>query len=131
MGRLKGVGKSPAEVPFADLKKLGRLEFEFGVIVEGELTERIEREGRNVVLAFRDCTVRLDNEILFRPEWGTYDMACGAKITSGDSIEAPPPCAARGGPPCRSRALEPAGAGNRPGSEAGTPSRNRGTTRPR
>ncbi len=82
VGRLKGLKKSAADLTIDELKAMPRLEFESGVTVEGKLVDHIARGGRNLILVFRDCTVRLGDEVLFRPEWGTYDMACGARIIS-------------------------------------------------
>jgi phenylalanine-4-hydroxylase len=89
VGELKGEVKNPADLRANDLMRLGftdeqtsRLEFESGVVVEGVLKEHVERKGKTVLLSFRDCTVTLGSEILFRPEWGAYDMACGASVPS-------------------------------------------------
>jgi phenylalanine-4-hydroxylase len=41
-----------------------------------------KRNGKNIIIKFTNCTVTLNNEILFKPEWGTYDMACGSKVVS-------------------------------------------------
>ena len=35
-----------------------------------------------MLMTFLDCTVVLDQEVLFSPEWGVYDMAIGAEIAS-------------------------------------------------
>jgi len=82
VGRLKGLKKSPADLTIEELKAMPRLEFESGVIVEGRLVDHVARGGRNLILVFHDCTVRLGDEVLFRPEWGTYDMTCGSRITT-------------------------------------------------
>jgi phenylalanine-4-hydroxylase len=90
VGRLRG-GKSPAELKEADLAALGfktgasqkgRMEFESGVIVTGVLSGKIERAGHNLVLCFTDCKVELGGQTLFKPEWGTFDMACGTSVVS-------------------------------------------------
>jgi phenylalanine-4-hydroxylase len=62
--------------------KPGRLEFESGVVVEGKLKNTYKQNGKTLIMSFENCTVKLGNEILFKPEWGTYDMACGEKIVS-------------------------------------------------
>jgi phenylalanine-4-hydroxylase len=89
LGFVRGMKRTPAELTAADLEKLGfktgakgRIEFESGVVVEGELTGRLERGGKNLLLTFRSCIVKLGNEVLFDPSWGTYDMACGARVVS-------------------------------------------------
>lgn len=89
LGFVRDLKKTPAELTVAELEKLGfksgakgRLEFESGVTVEGELVSRLERGGKNLILAFKNCTVKLGTEVLFDPSWGTYDMACGSKVFS-------------------------------------------------
>lgn len=67
-----------------ELNKKAQLYFESGIQVEGIL-EHIERKnGKIILLSFSDCTVRNENDgnILFRPEWGIYDMAVGENIIS-------------------------------------------------
>jgi phenylalanine-4-hydroxylase len=59
-----------------------KLEFESGVIVEGTLNKILSREGKNLVLTFDNCTVRYENQVLFEPSWGNYDMAVGSEIYS-------------------------------------------------
>ena len=59
------------------------LEFESGVNVKGKLINLSKnRKGLNMILSFDDCRVSYNDEILFRPEWGTYDMAVGESIVS-------------------------------------------------
>jgi phenylalanine-4-hydroxylase len=99
LGKLKGFKKGPAEIAEGELRKLkGRLEFESGVTVEGELTKILRHEGKNVVLTFERCTVKLGDRVLFDPSWGTYDLACGANVVS-----------VFGGPPDRGKYLAATG----------------------
>ena len=35
-----------------------------------------------MLISFQDCTVTYNEEILFKPEWGIYDMAIGKEIIS-------------------------------------------------
>ena len=35
-----------------------------------------------MILSFEDCRVNYNDEVLFQPEWGTYDMAVGESIVS-------------------------------------------------
>ena len=34
------------------------------------------------MISFKDCTVTFNDEILFKPEWGIYDMAVGKEVVS-------------------------------------------------
>ncbi|NOX86864.1 MAG: aromatic amino acid hydroxylase [Chlorobi bacterium] len=89
VGRIKGVLKPTRFLDDQDLKKLGirageksKLEFETGVVVEGVLQDITRKEGKLLIMSFHDCLVKFKDEILFRPEWGVYDMAVGEKIVS-------------------------------------------------
>lgn len=64
--------------------KLFDLEFKSGVRVKGIVKSWLRNEqGRLMIIAFEDCTVTYKDEVLFQPEWGTFDMAVGSSITSG------------------------------------------------
>ncbi|MDP9290827.1 MAG: phenylalanine 4-monooxygenase, partial [Verrucomicrobiota bacterium] len=58
------------------------LEFESGVFVRGKLEGVERRGGKLTLLRFSQCTVNYGDRILFRPEWGDYDMAVGERIVS-------------------------------------------------
>ncbi len=62
--------------------KTVRLEFESGVTVEGKVEQILRRDGKLLLVSFSGCTAKLDDQILFDPSWGTYDMAVGEKIVS-------------------------------------------------
>ncbi|MBU0982528.1 MAG: aromatic amino acid hydroxylase, partial [candidate division Zixibacteria bacterium] len=58
------------------------LQFESGVRVEGTLAKVLRRHNKIILMTFTDCTVTRGDQILFRPEWGNYDMAVGESIIS-------------------------------------------------
>ncbi len=63
--------------------KPARLEFLSGITVQGRLDGIYRQEQRNLLLSFDECTVTdLQGRVLFDPDWGRYDMAVGASITS-------------------------------------------------
>jgi phenylalanine-4-hydroxylase len=62
--------------------KKGTLKFKSGVEVTGIYKSIIRRDGKTLVIAFTDCTVKLGDRVLFDPSWGTFDMACGASVRS-------------------------------------------------
>lgn len=64
------------------LGKKGSLEFESSIVVSGKLEQVIRENEKIILLSFSDCTVTLGDKVLFQPEWGRYDMAVGAKISS-------------------------------------------------
>jgi phenylalanine-4-hydroxylase len=63
-------------------EKKGTLKFKSGVEVTGVLKNLVRRDGKTLVIAFTDCTVKLGDRVLFDPSWGTFDMACGATVRS-------------------------------------------------
>ena len=90
VGKLQGID-TPLENMAPDaLKLLGietgkhaRLNFASGVTVDGKVKNILTIEGKNLIITFTDCTVKDENdETLFDPSWGVYDMAVGEKITS-------------------------------------------------
>jgi len=58
------------------------LEFASGVIVAGLLDSILRRDGKIILMSFRECSVTYHGKILFKPEWGMYDMAVGESIVS-------------------------------------------------
>ena len=46
------------------------------------MEEVVRKNGKIVLIAFNRCTVRRGEDVLFRSEWGRYDMAVGAKVVS-------------------------------------------------
>jgi phenylalanine-4-hydroxylase len=66
------------------------IEFTSGVIVEGFLKRILRKNGKNILFTFEDCKVQFEDKVLFRPSWGTYDMAVGQQIESVYSGPADP-----------------------------------------
>jgi len=90
VGKLKDVEKALEDLSAAELKNLGIAEgekadftFESGIHVNGLVTRILRHEEKTILIVMEDCTVRESNgNVLFQPEWGTYDMAVGEKIVS-------------------------------------------------
>ncbi len=90
VGRLKNTSMPLENMRIDELMsleiELGKkvvLEFESGVNVQGKLINVSKnRKGLNMILSFEDCRVNYNDEVLFQPEWGTYDMAVGESIVS-------------------------------------------------
>jgi len=70
--------------------KRAELIFESGVRIDGVLKGIVEKNGKNLIMSFTDCTVELGETKLFLPEWGDYDMAVGAEIISAYNGPADP-----------------------------------------
>jgi len=90
IGKLKGRNLAIEDMSPRDLEAYGiyegkvvSLEFEGGVKVSGEIiTGRRNLQGKIILISFKNCTVTHGDIYLFKPDWGIYDMAVGAAITS-------------------------------------------------
>ncbi|MEH7180442.1 aromatic amino acid hydroxylase [Neobacillus vireti] len=89
IGRIKNL-KNPLELlTDEELEEIGisfgkncTFEYESGVKVKGTPVQLIRKDGKLLLITFKDCTVSIKEQILFQPEWGTYDLAVGESITS-------------------------------------------------
>lgn len=91
VGRLKNLNEPLEDADEVVLRQLGifqgntaSLFFESGVEVSGEVKGITKRDGKNLLIHFTDCSVmhHPTGKVLFKPEWGNYDMAVGEKIIS-------------------------------------------------
>jgi phenylalanine-4-hydroxylase len=93
IGKLKGINLAIEDMSPRDLRAYDifegekvSLEFEGNISVSGEIiTGSRNLKGEIIIVSFKNCTVKHNNEILFKPEWGVYDMAIGKKIVSAFS----------------------------------------------
>ena len=97
VGKLKNSSSSLESLTDGDLKAIDImigeqtvLEFESGVKVEGRLDHVLRKEGKILIMIFSQCRVTFRERELFKPSWGTYDMAVGEKIVSAFSGPADP-----------------------------------------
>lgn len=89
VGPLKGISRALQDLTSKDFEKLGfksgqkgKLVYKSGVEVEGILFKKVQKKGKTLLLSFKDCTVRLKNQILFQPDWGIFDLSVGLKVVS-------------------------------------------------
>lgn len=90
IGKLKNHDTAIESLSMDQLKELGivsgkkvLLEFESGVVVNGLLNNIWKnRKGVNMIMSFIDCTVTFQDQVLFAPQWGVYDMTIGQSIVS-------------------------------------------------
>lgn len=90
VGKLKGINlaiedMSPRDLRAYDIYEGESISFEFegGVVVKGEIiTGTRNLQGKIVLISLKNCTVTYQDELLFKPEWGNYDMAIGKDIIS-------------------------------------------------
>lgn len=97
IGRIKNAFKPPRFLEDADLAELGinvnkrcLIEFESGLTVKGVLLRTTRAEGKLLLMSFSDCLVQYEDQILFEPSWGIYDMAVGESIVSAYTGPADP-----------------------------------------
>ena len=90
VGKLKGINIAIEDMSPTDLEAYGiyegrttKLVFERGIEVEGEIiTGKRNLQGKIILISFKNCMVKMGDEILFDPSWGVYDMAIGSSIVS-------------------------------------------------
>jgi len=93
VGKLKGINLAIEDMSPRDLMAYAiyegervTLEFEGNITVSGEIiTGTRNIQGKIIIISFKDCTVAHNDTVLFKPEWGIYDMAVGKKVVSAFS----------------------------------------------
>ncbi len=93
IGKLKGINLAIEDMSPRDLsayniyeEKTVSLEFEGGINVTGEIiTGKRNLQGKIILISFKNCTVKHNDTVLFKPEWGNYDMAVGKEVVSAFS----------------------------------------------
>ncbi|MGH1383615.1 aromatic amino acid hydroxylase [Kordia sp.] len=90
LGKLKGINLAIEDMSPRDLKAYSfydgeriAFEYESGIKVEGLNVTGIRNiYGKLILIQFTDCTVTYKDRVLFKPEYGTFDLALGKKIVS-------------------------------------------------
>ena len=90
VGKLKGINiaiedMGPRDLRAYDIYEGERISFEFegGIVVKGEIiTGTRNLQGKVILISLKNCTITWQEETLFEPEWGNYDMAIGKEIIS-------------------------------------------------
>ncbi len=93
IGKLVGINLAIEDMSPRDLQAYAiyegervTLEFEGNIKVSGQIiTGTRNIQGKIIIISFKDCTVTHGDTILFRPDWGVYDMAVGKKVVSAFS----------------------------------------------
>ena len=98
IGNLKDISTLIQDMTPEDLKKHGiiegkttRLCFEGGIIVNGKvITGKRDIQGKIILISFKNCLVTYNEQVLFEPSWGIYDMVIGNIISSAFAGPADP-----------------------------------------
>ena len=82
--------QKPEELSESVLAELGMesgkpysLQFQSGVRVEGRIRDFTFRDQKLLMITWEECQVRYKDKVLFRPEWGTFDMGVGSALDAG------------------------------------------------
>lgn len=89
IGDIIPLNKSLYELSDEELKtinvepgKHSTIKFYNGLIVSGTIKNIIKYEDKPILITLDNVSVSLEDNILFEPAWGQYDLACGNKIVS-------------------------------------------------
>ena len=89
IGKLKVYNKSIDTLSNDEIEKLNiridqtiKLEFLSGIKLIGTIKEINKKLSRIIIIKFNNCTVKYNGKILFKPDWGDFDLICGESINS-------------------------------------------------
>ncbi len=72
-------------IHYLDTKSLDEkvnLNFDGGIKLSGKIKQKIVIEDKLLLVSFTDCLIKQNENILFDPSWGEFDLACGSDINS-------------------------------------------------
>ena len=83
-------GKTLASLKKEDLKQMGfvspdvpgKMSFDSGITLHGKLVQETRVSETLLLLEFEECSILKGDRVLYRPEWGTFDLACGSRVQS-------------------------------------------------
>lgn len=58
------------------------LDYVSGVTVSGKVISLLKKDGKTLLISLKDAKAQFKDQILFQPEWGTYDIALGLVVSS-------------------------------------------------
>lgn len=58
------------------------LHFPSGIHLNGKVKDKIEKKGKLLLITLINCLVRRGEDILYKPDWGPFDLAVGQSIAS-------------------------------------------------
>jgi len=89
IGTLRGTEKNVSKLTSNDLNLLGLevglhtyLQFSSGLQVDGSVKNILIQENQALMITWSDCTVRFNNQVLYQPEWGDFDMPFASAASS-------------------------------------------------
>lgn len=89
VGMWKKVSKKPSELTEAELSSIGieigkngSIEFESGICVSGQVDDLVYLDGKLGLITWSNASASLNDEVLFDPSWGPFDMLVGTDVVS-------------------------------------------------
>jgi len=90
VGKLKGINLAIEDMSPRDLEaydiyegKRVQLEFEGDILIEGQVvTGTRNLQGKILLIAFKECTVRHGRDLIFTPDRGLYHIGIGKEVLS-------------------------------------------------
>ena len=89
LGPIKKINKDLGKASPNELDSLGiqvgqkcELQFTSGFEVSGTVKSLTFENGKLLLVAFENCTVKKGSKTFFEPSWGVFDMAVGSKVIS-------------------------------------------------
>ena len=82
IGKLKNFNSDDDFFSSLAIQKSINLEFNSGVLIKGILKSINQISSKISIVTINDCAVTHNDEILFSPDWGEYDLILGEQITS-------------------------------------------------
>lgn len=64
------------------INKVVELSFPNNIKVKGNLTSTFQNNGQTLILSLVDCSATQGSDVLFKPEWGTYDIVLAENVAS-------------------------------------------------
>ena len=58
------------------------IQFDSGIKLNGRLNSKLFNKNILLIASFSDCTISKNDQILFEPSWGIFDLACGTSVAS-------------------------------------------------
>ena len=81
--------KASHQLSSKDLRELGieqekkvTLQFDSGILLKGEVLHITFKNGSLLLITFKNCLLQKENQVLFHPDWGNFDLGIGDFVTS-------------------------------------------------
>ncbi len=63
------------------LGQVVKIKYQSGIVVEGRVNSlQTDSFGQPIILTFQKAEVKMGNQILYKPQWGKFDLIIGDTI---------------------------------------------------